>query len=130
MTTRARPGQKGGKMKPTPGGSLVAVIADTDTITGFLLAGVGQVEKGKKNFLVVDNKTTQAQIAEAFKELTSREDIAVILISQVVANDIRHLLDEYDQLVPTVLEIPSRGVPYDPDKDFIMVRIKKMLGQE
>ncbi len=29
-----------------------------DTITGLLLAGIGQVEHGKKNFLVVDSSET------------------------------------------------------------------------
>lgn len=28
-----------------------------DTITGLLLAGIGNVERGKKNFLVVDSST-------------------------------------------------------------------------
>ena len=28
-----------------------------DTITGLLLAGIGHVERGKKNFLVVDSST-------------------------------------------------------------------------
>jgi len=117
-------------IKNRPGGSLVAIIADQDEVTGFLLAGIGQVDKGRRNFLIVDAKTTQTQISTAFIEFTTRDDIAVLLISQVVANDIRHLLDEYTQLVPTILEIPSKGNPYDPDKDYIMVRIKKMLGQD
>jgi len=37
-------------------GSYVAVIADEDTVTGFLLAGVGGLDSAKKpNFLVVDS---------------------------------------------------------------------------
>jgi len=38
------------------------------------------------------------------------------------------LLDDYEQLLPTLLEIPSKDHPYDPAKDYIMQRIKKMLG--
>ena len=38
-------------------GALIAVIADEDTITGFLLAGVGHVDLRKNtNYLVVDSK--------------------------------------------------------------------------
>ena len=49
-------------------GGIVAIIADEDTVTGFLLAGVGNVDaKRKSNFLVVDSKTSQADIEEAFK---------------------------------------------------------------
>jgi V-type H+-transporting ATPase subunit F len=45
-----------------------------------------------------------------------------------IADDIRHLLDDYDKVIPTVLEIPSKNHPYDPTKDFMMTRIKKMMG--
>ena len=33
----------------------INVVDRQDTITGLLLAGIGQVERGKKNFLVVDS---------------------------------------------------------------------------
>jgi V-type H+-transporting ATPase subunit F len=39
-------------------------------------------------------------------------------------------LDDYEQLLPTIVEIPSKDHPYDPQKDYIMNRIKKLLGQE
>lgn len=36
--------------------TLIAAIADEDSITGLLLAGIGNIDKDqKKNFLVVDN---------------------------------------------------------------------------
>ena len=38
------------------------------------------------------------------------------------------MLDEYDQLLPTILEIPSPAHPYNPEKDSVMQRINKMLG--
>ncbi|VFQ82600.1 unnamed protein product [Cuscuta campestris] len=72
--------------------ALIAMIADEDTITGFLLAGVGNVDlRRKTNYLIVDSKTTAKQIEDAFKEFTTREDIAIVLISQYVANMIRFL---------------------------------------
>jgi V-type H+-transporting ATPase subunit F len=93
------------------------------------LAGIGHIDASRqKNFLVVDSKTTQQQIVDAFKTFTARDDIAVLLISQNIAEDIRFLLDDYEQLLPTLLEIPSKDHPYDPAKDYIMQRIKKMLG--
>ncbi|CAN6273894.1 unnamed protein product [Urochloa humidicola] len=69
---------------PTNSSALIAIIADEDTVTGFLLAGVGNVDLRKKtNYLIVDNKTTVKQIEDAFKEFTAREDIAIVLISQL-----------------------------------------------
>lgn len=46
------------------------------------------------------------------------------------ASEIRVLLEEYDKLVPTVLEIPSKDRPYDAKQDTIMQRLKRMTGQE
>jgi V-type H+-transporting ATPase subunit F len=80
-------------------GSLVAVIADEDTITGFLLAGVGDVDLRKRsNFLVVDSKTTVRTIEAAFKDFTNREDVAIILISQPIANMIRHVVANHNKV--------------------------------
>eukprot|EP00899_Mesostigma_viride_P010508 jgi/Mesvir1/19459/Mv10485-RA.1 len=121
-----------GVQKP-PGlneGALVALIADEDSVTGFLLAGVGNVDlRRKTNFLIVDNKTKLKAIEDAFKDFTSRSDIAIILISQHIANQIRHLVDGYNTPVPAVLEIPSKEHPYDPAQDSILSRVKFMFGQ-
>ncbi|GAX77719.1 hypothetical protein CEUSTIGMA_g5162.t1 [Chlamydomonas eustigma] len=110
-------------------GSLIACIADEDTITGFLLAGVGNVDVRKKsNFLVVDSKTTVKHIEAAFKEYTSRDDVAIVLISQTVANMIRLAVDAHEKAVPAVLEIPSKDNPYDPNADSLLVRVKHIFG--
>jgi V-type H+-transporting ATPase subunit F len=46
-----------------------------------------------------------------------------------VAEEIRHLLNTYEKTIPTVLEIPSKDLPYDPAKDYIMKRVSLMLGE-
>lgn len=45
-----------------------------------------------------------------------------------IANDIRHLLRDYTKTIPTILEIPSKDQPYDPEQDYIMQRVNLMLG--
>ncbi len=117
------------RLRSPESGALISVIGDEDTVTGFLLAGIGDVNaKRNRNFLVVDSKTKLSQIEEAFKDFTTREDTAVLLIAQHIANDIRHLLDDYDGILPTILEIPSKSSPYDMSKDSIMVKVLRMLG--
>lgn len=112
-------------------GQLVAMIADEDTITGFLLAGAGNVDlRRKSNFLIVDKGTTLKEIESAFKEFTSREDVAIVLISQYVADMIRFVVDGYDKPVPAVLEMPSKNHPYDPTKDSILSRARYILTGE
>ena len=105
-------------------GKLVAVIGDEDTVTGFLLAGVGHRTAEGANFLIVKQDTQLQQVEEAFTKLSGRNDIGIILINQHIANDIRHVLKDYNQTIPTVLEIPSKEHPYDPEQDYIMVRGK------
>jgi V-type H+-transporting ATPase subunit F len=54
--------------------------------------------------------------------------VGIILINQQVANDIRHVLKSYSATIPTVLEIPSKEHPYDPEQDTIMLRVNMFLG--
>ncbi|KAJ3292231.1 H(+)-transporting V1 sector ATPase subunit F [Borealophlyctis nickersoniae] len=111
--------------------TLIAAMGDEDSITGLLLAGIGHMDsKQKPNFLVVDAKTPLAKIEETFLEFTKRKDIAIILITQQVADDIRQLLDQHDQAFPTVLEIPSKDHPYDPSKDSVLKRVQRLFGEE
>lgn len=111
-------------------GGLVAIIGDEDTVTGFLLAGIGQRDdKGKVNFLVVDpERTKHDDIVGAFKAFSARDDVSVILITQTIAQDIRYVLNGYDKVIPTVLEIPSKDKPYNEAQDPIMQRVLKLLG--
>lgn len=47
--------------------SLVGVIGDKDTVTGFLLAGIGEKDpKGDTNYLVVEEDTSAQQIEDTF----------------------------------------------------------------
>mmetsp|Transcript_16740 Transcript_16740/g.39761 ORF Transcript_16740/g.39761 Transcript_16740/m.39761 type:complete len:134 (-) Transcript_16740:101-502(-) len=109
----------------------IGLIGDEDTVTGMLLAGVGHVDgQGKKNFLVVDSKVHIKDIEEHFNELTMRKDISMILITQDCAELIRRAVDEYSQgtqVIPTVMEIPSKDTPYDPRKDSVMQRVAFFL---
>lgn len=121
-------GAKPGQGVPAEG-SLLAIIGDEDTVTGFLLAGVGNVDLRKKtNFLVVNEKTAVKKIEDSFKEYTNRDDIAIVLINQFIADMIRHLIANYTKPVPAILEIPSKEHPYDPSKDSILTRVKIMFG--
>ena len=47
-------------------------------------------------------------------------DIGIILILQDDADKIRETLDTYNEIIPTVLEIPSKQHPYSIEKDCIM----------
>ncbi|KAL4190709.1 hypothetical protein AMTRI_Chr07g26130 [Amborella trichopoda] len=91
---------------PTKSSALIAMIADEDTITGFLLAGVGNVDlRRKTNYLIVDSSTP-------------------------VANMIRFLVDSYNKPIPAILEIPSKDHPYDPTHDSVLSRVRYLFSAE
>ena len=112
-------------------GKLMAVIGDEDTVVGFLLGGIGQLNKERKpNFLIVDKNTGVAQIEEAFRTFCTRPDIAIILINQHVAEMIRYQVDQHVASIPAVLEIPSKEMPYDASKDSILNRARGLINPE
>jgi V-type H+-transporting ATPase subunit F len=122
-------GGKGAGSMGTPVGSLMAVIGDEDTVTGMLLAGVGNVDARRtSNFLVVDSRTTPGMIEEAFIRFTKRPDVAIVLINQHIASMIRETVDGFQAKSPAILQIPSKEHPYDPEQDAIHRRTKLLLG--
>lgn len=75
-------------------------------------------------------ETSVSEIEETFLQFTNRNDIAILLINQNIAEEIRHILDAYDKAIPAILEIPSKEHPYDPSKDSILRRAKGLFSAE
>ncbi|CCF58967.1 hypothetical protein KAFR_0F03710 [Kazachstania africana CBS 2517] len=113
--------------------TLIAVIGDEDTTTGLLLAGIGQVSPSTndKNFLVYqENKTSVEELEEKFDDFTiRRNDIAILLINQHIADMIRLKIDNFENPFPAILEIPSKDHPYDPSKDSVLKKVRKLFGE-
>ncbi|KAI5854329.1 V-type proton ATPase subunit F [Tricharina praecox] len=110
----------------------LAVIGDEDSVTGLLLAGIGHVTpapNSSTNFLVVDAKTEVSEIEKAFEEFTTRKDVGILLINQHIAEKIRYRIDSFTAAFPAVLEIPSKDHPYDPEKDSVLRRVKRLFGE-
>lgn len=103
-----------------------------ETVTGVLLAGIGHVDNQghRTNFFVVDQKTQMQTLEAKFLELITRNDLAILLINQHVADMIRGQIDDYQQQFPTILEIPSKDHPYDPSKDSVLRKVRKLCGTE
>merc|ERR1711990_1395470 len=111
-------------------GNLVAVIGDHDTCAGMLLAGIGDIERGKgSNYMKADGNTEIPQIEEKFHELTHRDDIAIVVLNQWIAEKIEGVISNYNQLIPTVVLVPSKDKPYDPSSDPVYNRILRMMGK-
>lgn len=46
-----------------------------------------------------------------------------------IAEKIRYLVDGYSQAFPALLEIPSKDHPYDPEKDTVLKRVRRLFGE-
>lgn len=67
----------------------------------------------ERNFFIVTSTTNVSEIESAFQTFTqNRGDIAILLITQPLAEKIRQICDRYEQAFPAVLEIPSKDAPY------------------
>lgn len=75
----------------------------------------------KPNYFIVDKNTGVTEIEESFKTFVSRDDIAIILINQHIAEMIRYTVDQHVASIPAVLEIPSKEMPYDPSKVIFLI---------
>lgn len=111
--------------------TILACMGDEDTITGMLLAGIGQVtnEPGKeRNFQICTDDTKSEELLAKFEEFTTRDDIAILLINQHLADLIRLEVDSFTAPFPAILEIPSKDHPYDPEKDSVLRRVRRLFG--
>lgn len=52
-----------------------------------------------------------------------------ILTASQIADRIRHRIDTYTAAFPAVLEIPSKDHPYDPEKDSVLRRVRRLFGE-
>lgn len=87
----------------------IGLIGDEATITGFLLAGAGVIDRSKQtNYFVVKQDTQRADLEHAFNELIQRSDIAVVMVTSTVAEMLRDLIADCDPATKVVMEFPTR----------------------
>ena len=101
--------------------SSVAVIGDIDTVSGFRLGGVKQAE-------VVN--TSDEAIAAFDKFL--QDEISIIIITQVMANEIREHINRKigSNVLPMIIEIPDKDGSAGGSSDQINDLIKRVIGVE
>jgi V-type H+-transporting ATPase subunit F len=52
-----------------------------------------------------------------------------VLIAGQLAEQIRDTVDKFQDAFPAVLEIPSKDHPYDPEKDSVLRRVRRLFGE-
>ena len=103
----------------------IALIGDRHTVYGFRLAGI------RKTFLI--EQIRQDDIRGVLNGLFD-DNIGIILVTEKVAEEIRHILEEVGRfrkgIMPIVVEIPDSGGPLPEKIDPMRERIKRTVGFE
>jgi V/A-type H+-transporting ATPase subunit F len=97
----------------------IGAIADEETITGFMLAGL------KEAYVARDRFETE----KALKKLFNTPDIVVIFITFDLAKDVRELIDDrrhMGEFYPIVVEIPPASG--EMKEDAIRMIVKRAVG--
>lgn len=101
--------------------SSVAIIGDIDVVSGFRLGGVKRAE--------VANSAEEA--VAAFDKILD-EEISIIIITQVLANEIRNHINRKigSSVLPMIIEIPDKDGSYEGSSDQMADLIKRVIGVE
>lgn len=101
--------------------SSVGIIGDIDSVTGFRLGGVKRAE--------VVNSAEEAMAAlDKFLD----EDISIIIITQILANEIREHINRKigSSVLPMIIEIPDKEGSSEGTSDQMADLIKRVIGVE
>ena len=98
----------------------IAGICDNDTAMGLRLAGI-------KEIYVPDEDAVKI-----WNELSERDDIGIVFITEKIAEDIEKYLKDYRirNNIPIILEIPDKKGRISDHVDFVSHLIKRAVGVE
>lgn len=101
--------------------SKIAIIADQDTVTGFMLGGV------KEGYPVEDSK----QAGKFLEELVGK-DYSIIITTEKIGDELRDKIDSLtsERALPMIIEIPDKTGSIERETDPLRELIKRVIGVE
>ena len=98
----------------------IAALVDRDTAVGLRLAGIKDV------FIPKDG------VIKLWSEITDRDDIGIVFITEKIAEDLDKHLKDYRlrNNIPIFIEIPDKNGRKKDHVDFVSHLIKKAVGVE
>ncbi len=98
----------------------LAALCDEDTAVGLRLAGIKETYGPKEDS------------AKIWKELSERDDIGIIFITEQIVEDLQRELKDFrlQNNIPIILEIPDKKGRLQDHADFVSHLIKKAVGVE
>jgi V/A-type H+/Na+-transporting ATPase subunit F len=101
--------------------SKIAIIADQDTVTGFMLGGI------KEGYQVDDTE----KAGKILEELV-RKDYSVIITTEKIGDELRDKIDNLtsERALPMIIEIPDKTGSIERETDPLRELIKRVIGVE
>jgi len=99
----------------------IAVVADSDTVTGFRLAGI------KEGHAV----ETPEEAEKIIRDLIKKE-VSIIIVTEKIGDEIREFIDEAtgSRALPIIIEIPDKYGPSEERVEPLRELIKRVIGIE
>lgn len=97
----------------------MAVIADEDTVIGFMLAGIKEAYVSRDRF----------ETEKAMKKVFNTPDIVILFITSDLAKDVREIITDRrnrGEFYPIVVEIPPESGEFG--EDLIRMIVKRAVG--
>ncbi len=100
--------------------SKIAVMADPDTVTGFMLGGI------KDGFPV----SNMEEAGETLKKLA--KEYSIIITTEKIGDNFRETIDKMssESALPMIIEIPDKEGSVERESDPIRELIKRVIGVE
>ncbi len=101
--------------------SKIAVMADPDTVTGFMLGGI------KEGYPVENMEEAEKKIEELVKA-----DFSIIITTERIGDELRTTIDRLtgERALPMIIEIPDREGSIERAADPMRELIKRVIGVE
>ena len=101
--------------------SKIAIIADQDTVTGFMLGGI------KEGYPVDDTE----QAGKILEELVGK-DYSVIITTEKIGDELREEINNLtsERALPMIIEIPDKTGSIERETDPLRELIKRVIGVE
>jgi V/A-type H+/Na+-transporting ATPase subunit F len=101
--------------------SKIAVMADDDTVTGFMLGGI------KEGYPVKNMEEAEKKLEELVKK-----DFSVIITTEKIGIEFREKIEKLtsERALPMIIEIPDKTGSIKRESDPMRELIKRVIGVE
>lgn len=101
--------------------SKMAIIADHDTVTGFMLGGI-------REGYPVENAD---EASNALEDLV-RKDYSIIITTEKIGDELREKINKLtsERALPMIIEIPDKSGSIERESDPLRELIKRVIGVE